>query len=273
MSAPTGAQDARWRRSRPGEPDIARMVGQYDRRGECWSTASTLSACAASSAGPFYAFPQISSTGLTSDAFAEELLREESVAVVPAAPSARRRGHVRCCYATSEAELREASSASSTSSSVVGVRRDDRAGRRRQERGRWSATRRHRHRDPLPAQDRQQDVLRLLHPRSTAAAPNSHCCPVCLGLPGVLPTINKRRSNTSSPPASRSRRRSPPRPAGIAISRRLCLLLRVYLLQGATRGMLSGNNAALCYSSGFAAFTNDSCHAMVESQLTLICPH
>jgi aminotransferase len=59
--------------------------------------------------GAFYAFPQISSTGLTSDAFAEELLREESVAVVPGTAFGEAgEGHVRCCYATSEAELREA---------------------------------------------------------------------------------------------------------------------------------------------------------------------
>jgi len=31
--------------------------------------------------------------------------------------------------------------------------------------------------------------------RDRGAAPNSHCCPVCLGPAGVLPTINKGRSN------------------------------------------------------------------------------
>jgi aminotransferase len=59
--------------------------------------------------GAFYAFPQITSTGLTSDQFAEHLLREESVAVVPGTAFGEAgEGHVRCCYATSEAELREA---------------------------------------------------------------------------------------------------------------------------------------------------------------------
>jgi aspartate/methionine/tyrosine aminotransferase len=59
--------------------------------------------------GAFYAFPQITSTGLTSDQFAEQLIREESVAVVPGtAFGAADEGHVRCCCATSEAEIKEA---------------------------------------------------------------------------------------------------------------------------------------------------------------------
>src|SRR6188472_3529803 len=50
---------------------------------------------------------------------------------------------------------------------------------------------RHRHRDPLPAQDRLEDVLRVFqHVRGRGA--NTHVCPVCLALPGVLPVINRR---------------------------------------------------------------------------------
>ena len=53
--------------------------------------------------------PAITSTGLTDEAFAERLLTEERVAVVPGSafgPSGA--GHVRMCYATSYAGLEEA---------------------------------------------------------------------------------------------------------------------------------------------------------------------
>jgi aminotransferase len=59
--------------------------------------------------GAFYAFPRITSTGLTDDEFTERLLREERVAVVPGSafgPSGA--GHVRACYATSYEDLEEA---------------------------------------------------------------------------------------------------------------------------------------------------------------------
>ena len=59
--------------------------------------------------GAFYTFPQISSTGLDSETFAQRLLDEERVAVVPGnafGPSGE--GHVRACYATSYEQLEEA---------------------------------------------------------------------------------------------------------------------------------------------------------------------
>jgi aminotransferase len=59
--------------------------------------------------GAFYAFPQITSTGLDSDTFARRLLEEERVAVVPGnafGPSGE--GHVRACYATAYEQLEEA---------------------------------------------------------------------------------------------------------------------------------------------------------------------
>jgi aminotransferase len=59
--------------------------------------------------GAFYVFPDISKTNLSSEQFAEELLKEENVAVVPGTafgPSGE--GFIRCSYAYSIEQLQEA---------------------------------------------------------------------------------------------------------------------------------------------------------------------
>jgi aminotransferase len=57
--------------------------------------------------GAFYVFPDIRSTGMTSREFASNLLKEESVAVVPGTAFGKcGEGFVRCCYAT-DAKLLE----------------------------------------------------------------------------------------------------------------------------------------------------------------------
>ena len=59
--------------------------------------------------GGFYVFPDIRSTGLTSKEFATQLLEAENVAAVPGtAFGLAGEGFLRCCYATSFDELREA---------------------------------------------------------------------------------------------------------------------------------------------------------------------
>ena len=59
--------------------------------------------------GAFYIFPDITSTGYTSDEFAEELLKAEHVALIPgSAFGACGEGHVRCSYATSIDKISEA---------------------------------------------------------------------------------------------------------------------------------------------------------------------
>jgi aminotransferase len=56
--------------------------------------------------GAFYAFPEIRSTGLSSREFAQRLLEEEKVAVVPGtAFGTAGEGFVRCCYATDDQNL------------------------------------------------------------------------------------------------------------------------------------------------------------------------
>jgi aminotransferase len=59
--------------------------------------------------GAFYAFPSIKCTGMTSEDFAERLLSEEKVAVVPGIAFGKcGEGYVRCCYATALTDIEEA---------------------------------------------------------------------------------------------------------------------------------------------------------------------
>jgi aminotransferase len=110
MSAPTVAQDAALEALRACEADVQTMVGEYDRRRRLMVDGlNELGLRTFEPRGAFYAFPQITSTGLDSETFTERLLREERVAVVPGGafgPSGE--GHVRACYATSYEQLEEA---------------------------------------------------------------------------------------------------------------------------------------------------------------------
>jgi aminotransferase len=59
--------------------------------------------------GAFYAFPSVAKTGLSSEEFAEKLLMEEKVAVVPGNVFGKGgEGHIRCSYASSMEQLQEA---------------------------------------------------------------------------------------------------------------------------------------------------------------------
>ncbi|MBI4286376.1 MAG: aminotransferase class I/II-fold pyridoxal phosphate-dependent enzyme [Chloroflexi bacterium] len=110
MCAPTMAQVAAIEALKAGEPDVQQMVEDYNRRrlvivkGLCDIGLSCFEP-----KGAFYAFPSIRSTGMSCEEFAEKLLTEEKVAVVAGSAFGQcGDGHVRCCYATSLAEIEEA---------------------------------------------------------------------------------------------------------------------------------------------------------------------
>jgi aminotransferase len=110
MSASTTAQDAAIVAIEQAEPDVARMVAEYDRRRRLLVEGmNAIGLRTFDPLGAFYAFPRISSTGLTSEEFCRRLLFEEKVAVVPGGafgPSGE--GHVRACYATEITQIEEA---------------------------------------------------------------------------------------------------------------------------------------------------------------------
>lgn len=110
MCAPTTAQIAALRALEAGEEDVQRMREIYDRRRK--TIVQGLNALGLSCfepKGAFYAFPCIRSTGFSSNEFAERLLYEERVAVVPGnAFGECGEGFVRCSYASSLENIEEA---------------------------------------------------------------------------------------------------------------------------------------------------------------------
>jgi aminotransferase len=110
LCAPIMSQMAAVEALRNGEREVQEMRQEYIRRRnlivrrlnemglECFNPK-----------GAFYAFPSIKATGLSSEGFAEKLLKKEKVAVVPGnAFGGCGEGFVRCSYAASLRDIEEA---------------------------------------------------------------------------------------------------------------------------------------------------------------------
>ncbi|MBA7566138.1 putative N-acetyl-LL-diaminopimelate aminotransferase [subsurface metagenome] len=110
MCAPTMAQVAAIEALKSGEDSAAEMVEEYNRRRLIIVKGlNEIGLPCFEPKGAFYAFPSIKGTGMTSEEFAERLLIEEKVAVVPGTAFGQcGEGYVRCCYATSLADIEEA---------------------------------------------------------------------------------------------------------------------------------------------------------------------
>ena len=110
LCAPIAGQLAAVEALQRGEQAVAEMVEEYDQRRRVMvGGLNRIGLDCFEPKGAFYGFPDITSTGLSSEEFAERLLNEEKVAVVPgSAFGACGEGHVRCCYATSLPTIEEA---------------------------------------------------------------------------------------------------------------------------------------------------------------------
>lgn len=110
LCAPHLAQVAAQVALEQAEPDVQAMIADYDARRRFFVMGlNELGLTCLEPRGAFYAFPSITSSGMTSEDFAENLLMEEKVAVVPGgAFGASGNGFVRCSYATALSQLEEA---------------------------------------------------------------------------------------------------------------------------------------------------------------------
>ena len=110
MCASTMAQYAAIEALRNGRPEVDMMVKSYRRRRNfIVESFNEMGLSCHNPGGAFYAFPSIKSTGLSSQEFAEQLLQQEKVAVVPGDVFGESgEGHIRCSYASSLENLQEA---------------------------------------------------------------------------------------------------------------------------------------------------------------------
>jgi aminotransferase len=102
LCAPITGQLAALEAIKHAENEVEDMVSHYrQRRRLIVDGLNKLGLTCHMPLGAFYAFPSIESTGLSAEQFAERLLLEERVAVVPGtAFGAGGDGHIRCSYAT-----------------------------------------------------------------------------------------------------------------------------------------------------------------------------
>jgi aminotransferase len=110
MSAPTMSQTAALEALKVGDPFVLDMLKEYDRRRKLIVNGlNHLGLDTFEPRGAFYAFPRINIAGMNDESFAENLLNEEHVAVVPgSAFGAGGEGFVRCSYATAYEKIEEA---------------------------------------------------------------------------------------------------------------------------------------------------------------------
>ncbi|MBA2871524.1 aminotransferase [Anoxybacillus calidus] len=110
MCAPTMAQYGAIEALKNGANDVEEMKKSYRRRRNYFvQSLNEMGLSCHLPGGAFYAFPSIKATGLTSEQFAEQLLLEEKVAVVPGMVFGESgEGYIRCSYASSLEQLQEA---------------------------------------------------------------------------------------------------------------------------------------------------------------------
>ena len=89
---------------------IAEMRDEYDKRRRfLYRSFNAMGLKCFEPRGAFYVLPSVAETGMTGEEFAEKLLREEKVAVVPGSAFGESGKYfVRCSYATSMKDLKEA---------------------------------------------------------------------------------------------------------------------------------------------------------------------
>lgn len=110
MCAPTMSQFAAIESLKHGANEVDEMVHSYRRRRNFFvESLNEIGLTCHNPGGAFYAFPSIRETGLTSAEFAERLLMEQKVAVVPGHVFGESgEGCIRCSYASSMEALQEA---------------------------------------------------------------------------------------------------------------------------------------------------------------------
>lgn len=109
MSAPTISQYVALEAIRNGEEETQRFKAEFDaRRKLVLKGLRDIGLATFEPTGAFYAFPSVRSTGMHDVEFAEALLTEEKVAVIPGSAFGEGgAGHVRLCYAAERPLLEE----------------------------------------------------------------------------------------------------------------------------------------------------------------------